>query len=190
MGIDAYIANIQEWLDNATEEDVETGLAWYDEAYNFCHAKAKEYNIDPVAVATVVAILSPQKKWEQNLEEASAMLEETFNGVKPSKGYFASGKALQECRDALLNGFRIPALRLKTSSFVDNIVDKTSMMVTIDRHAIKVANNDLTAAEISITAKRYREASAAYVVVAAMKGIKPYQVQAITWVAYKRVVGR
>lgn len=83
MSIDVYAANIREWLDNATEDDVEAGLVWYDEAYKFCVSRAAKYGIDPVAVATVVAILSPQKKWEQNLEEADAMLEEVYNKVVP-----------------------------------------------------------------------------------------------------------
>jgi len=185
-----YVANIQKWLDEAIESDYEQGLSWYADARAFAAKKAIQYGIKPIQVATLISILSPQKKWEQNLEEVSAFLEEFYNGVKPAKSYFASQKSLDECTAALRDGWVIPAHRSKTFAFADNIANENSSHVTVDRHAIKVANDDLTAKEISITAKRYREAEAAYNIVALEENLKPYQIQAITWVAYKRVVGR
>jgi hypothetical protein len=185
-----YAENIRKWMDEAIEDDVEQGLVWYEGARKFCYEMEHVFRVEPIKVATLVSLLSPQKKWEQNLEEVESFLNEYFHHIIPQKAYFASKKTLAECESVLAEGFEIPEHRTKTYSFADNIADENSVAVTIDRHAIKVANDDLTAQEISITAKRYREAAAAYNLVAVEQGLHAYQVQAITWVCYKRVVGR
>jgi hypothetical protein len=185
-----YAENIRKWMDEAIEEDVEEGLGWYEGARKFCFSKADEFKVAPIRVATLVSLLSPQKKWEQNLEEVESFLNEYFHQIAPQQAYFASKKTMAECESVLSEGFEIPEHRTKTYSFADNIANPYSTAVTIDRHAIKVANDDLTSQEISITAKRYREAAAAYNLVAVEEGLHAYQVQAITWVCYKRVVGR
>jgi hypothetical protein len=100
---------------------------------------------------------------------------------------------LSECGAVVDNGFQIPETRLKTFAFakcIEEANDENSDAVVIDRHAIKIAYGQMSAKPIIITEFRYREASKAYRLVAERNGLTAHQVQAITWVAYKRIVNR
>ncbi|QDP52439.1 MAG: hypothetical protein Unbinned96contig1001_56 [Prokaryotic dsDNA virus sp.] len=190
LTIRQQVNSVNKWLDMATKHDIKAGMEWYSEAQQLCATLAKQYDVSLFQVAQVVSVLSPQKKWETNKLETIALFNEVFNGVKPSFKYFASKKMLKECK-AIINGtFTIPYNRTKTYSFADNISNKESEEVTVDRHALRVAYDDKTASIDKVSVVQYREVREVYKIVANQHGLKPYQVQAITWVVYKRVVNR
>lgn len=183
---------IRKWYGMATSEQLASGATWYDEAHTFCVLQAMLYDISTIQVANLVAVLSPQKRWAQNKAEVKAMLLAWFKGIKPSFNYYASKRTLDECKTILMGTFLVPPSRLKTYAFASNIAYKDSSEVTIDRHAIQVARDDMNIWDAShkILPRQYKAAAQAYTQVAASLGIKAYQLQAICWVTYKSVVGR
>ena len=177
---------IEHWLGLATGEELEQGLSWYFDAQCFCSVIAQELNFKAAAVAQTVAILSPQIDWETN--KANAVLIAT--SMNPSIKIFATRAQKEKALAALAGEYTLGESSRKTYSFADNIANPDSTRVTVDRHATKVALNDRTADQVRITTRMYRDIEKAYQLVAEKRGLMPYQVQAIAWVTYKRVVGR
>ncbi len=190
LSVRQQVNRINKWMKLATNLDIVGGLGWYSEAQKLCSELSIQYNVSLIQVAQVVSALSPQKKWDTNKLETIALFNEVFNGVKPSFLYFATKRQLEECKQIILGNFLIPAKRIKTFSFADNIANVDSSEVTIDMHALRVAYDDQTANIKKVTPVQYRLAREAYNIVAKQHGLKPYQVQAITWVTYKRAVNR
>lgn|GEM_PF-6981581 len=170
---------VQKWLSMATAADITDGMQWYSEAHRWASSLG-----DVATIAQITSILSAQCDWQGNKKNVINFLA----GEKAS--IFASGRQLAECTEAL-TGWNIPAGRAKTFRFAATIADPSrSDIVVIDRHAIKIAFNQLDSKEICITAKRYRDAEQAYKNVAQQNGLIGNQVQAITWTTYKRIVNR
>jgi hypothetical protein len=181
---------ILKWYHVATKQQVIEGIGWYSEAHSLAVQLSSEYHVSVLQAAQIISVLSPQKKWEQNKREAVALFNEHFNGIIPAFGYFASARTIDECHRIMSGEWMIAMSRLKTYSFADNIAYLDSTEVTIDRHALRVAYDDTSAAIDKVTKVQYLAARQAYRMVAASLGIKAYQLQAITWVTYKFTVNR
>ena len=175
------VRNIETVLAAAQPKEVEYGLIWYQDAHKYARFLG-----DPNKTSQVLSILSAQVDWTTN----------QVNALKLIKGgesvrIFASKKQKREAYAASKGTFRIPKTALKTYAFAATIANPDTFEgVVIDRHAIAIAFGYLKASEVSVTASRYRKLSEAYTIVAKRHGLKPHQVQAITWVTYKRIVGR
>ena len=190
LTIRQQVNRINKYMAKASASEIKQGLNWYSEAHSLCVELSERYAVSLLQVAQVISVLSPQKKWETNKLEVVALFNEVFNGVKPSFRYFATKQMIEECKAIIRGEFSIPQKRTKTYSFADNISDKESKEVTIDRHALRVAYDDKSAKLDKVSAKQYREAREAYRIVAEQHGLKAFEVQAITWVVYKRIVNR
>ena len=190
LTIRQQVNRVNKWMDESTSKDIEQGLNWYNEARMLCNQLATKYSVTVVQVAQVISVLSPQKQWHTNKLETIAMFEEVLEGIKPNFGYFATKSTIEECKLIIMGKFLIPSKRIKTYSFADNIANSGSEEVTIDRHALRVAYDDKSAKIDKVSPKQYREAREAYRRVALGHGLNAYQVQAITWVTYKRIVNR
>ena len=181
---------IEKYMKQVTSYEYKQGLNWYNDARLLCEKLSTRYDVTVYQVAQVISVLSPQKKWDTNKLEVEALFLEVFEGIKPSFGFFATKKQLIECKEIINGKFTIPPKRIKTWSFADNIAYSESEQVTIDRHALRVVYDDKTAKIDKVTLTQYKEAREAYRKIAIKYGLKAYQVQAITWCAYKRIVNR
>lgn len=190
LTIRQQVNRIEKYMNQATSLEYKQGLNWYNDARLLCEKLSTQYNVTVYQVAQVISVLSPQKKWETNKLEVEALFLEVFEGIKPSFGFFATKKQLAECKEIIQGKFSIPPKRTKTWSFADNIAYTDSEQVTIDRHALRVAYDDKSAKIDKVTPVQYREAREAYRKIAIKYGLKAYQVQAITWCVYKRIVNR
>lgn len=181
---------IKKYMTAATPLEIKQGLDWYNEARSLCVELSNTYETSVQQSAQVISVLSPQKKWGANKLEVRALYNEVFNGIEPDFKYFATKQMMEECKAIISGEFSIPSKRTKTFSFADNIADKDSKEVTVDRHALRVAYDDKSAKIDKVSPKQYREAREAYRIVADSLGLKGFEVQAITWVVYKRIVNR
>ena len=181
---------IRKWYDLATPYQIADGLTWYSAANMLANTLAVQYGVSTMQAAQVIAVLSPQVSWPQNKRSTLAIFNWHFNGELPEHGIYATKKSISECHAIMAGRWALPAKRLKTSSFADNIANIDSDAVTIDRHALRVAYDDTSAAITVVSPKQYREAARAYYMVADGLGIKAYQLQAIVWVTYKAKVNR
>lgn len=180
------VRNITTCLRSAKSAEYQHGLQWYLDAHTWASGIAEQYGTTTANVAQITSLLSPQIDWSTNMKNVGLILEHGET-VK----IFASAKQKARCMQVLDGTFSIPESAQKTFAFADCIArPRTSQHVVIDRHAIKIALGVLGKTPLPMTSARFRKAAQAYVAVADEFGIMPHQVQAITWVTYKRVVNR
>lgn len=175
------------------------GGNWYKEANEYAEHLNKLFNIDSkVKICGIISALSPACTWERNKIDAHNFLAlskfgndniltgnySTYkNNVRKAIEIFNLENPNKDKIGKILKG----KTGLKTESFFYNIYDLDSENVTIDRHAIKVANNFYKGGGVSITEKQYRLCESAYKKVSKKYDLKPHQLQAIVWITYRRL---
>lgn len=171
-----YRDNILATYHRATEEQRLTGKSWYPDA----HALALEIaNGDAVKGAGVIAALSANKSWAEN--------------VKLSRRAFAEGEPSGHTSANLVKAWRIMhddspwdvlPMEAKTGQFFRCILNPADPdAVVIDRHAHDVAvGRTFGDQDRGLGAKgRYNALAEAYRDAARRLGILPQELQAITW---------
>lgn len=181
--------NILAIYEQATEAEKAAGIAWYKEARSFCRKQAQEYGVSLEVVVAVISALSPRNKWEQNLKDAVTVLEAVRQGKGPDDVKVSTfGKNKVKAFNIVLN--HKPSLvkaSSKTAAFFDNIRYENSKEVTVDVHAFGIYMG-VKIPVTGLTPKKYAEIAEAYRQVAEQAKLLPYQIQAITWVTWKRLV--
>lgn len=189
------VRNILKTYRQATAQEVHHGVTWYNDAHSQAQALADEHQVPLRIVVGVIAALSPNNKWERNITNASDMIAAFLRGddvsvCKPSTYLKMRDKAwsiLEQMPDdddavvAILNGQKIV-------SFFHNIMGHDNC--TIDGHAFNIAMGKrigLTEPEVTVTKGMYQELQAAYRRAGKRVGLKAFEIQAITWVAWKRI---
>lgn len=175
--------NILAVLDEATTDELDAGTRWYVEAHDLA------CELDPNNVrraAGIIAVLSPQVSWTRN-----AIMAREVYATGTTRGL---GASVSKAR-AIFNGADPDDVvsGQKVSAFYANIADPVnSPAVTVDRHAYDVARGrrgtDADRAELSLP-RVYGAFVAAYERAAHASGLTPLQVQAATWVAWRRIHG-
>lgn len=196
--LETAVKNIQAVLDAATSEERRSGPDWYEVARQQCEAMAVEHNLPLATVVAVVAALSPNNKWQRNVADAATLIKAYLGGhdilsVKVCTYHTMRAKAWDILASrAVTNEELIKQLNgRKIVSFFRNIMgDRAS--VTIDGHARNIAYAErlsLTGSKFTIGVREYRLLSEAYSEVGIVNGLKAYEVQAITWMAWRRMHG-
>ena len=194
------IKNIINIYNLATPEEIKHGVTWYKKAYIESKKLALKYDIPIHIVIGVIAGLSPNNKWDRNIENADTMINafingnaiesfkvSTYNKMKEKAWLILETMPNYDETITILNGKKIV-------SFYKNINgDETE--ITIDGHARNIFYNDrqgLTTPKTNITKLEYAKIQNAYL--KASKKIKvngsvlkAYELQAITWLAWKRI---
>ena len=199
--------NIVAVFDLAAQGEVIDGMDWYDRAGNVAGHLSNLYNVTPAAAAGVIAALSPNNRWERNTIDAENIIrvyaiagaEEAMN-VKVCTYGKMKDKAIQILEsptmahhEDILNGRKITA-------FYQCIIGCQDA-VCIDGHAYSIWFGDrLTMKNVpNIGKKLYAEIVSDYVEAAEIlreagslnrfANLTAYEVQAITWVTWRRLHG-
>lgn len=189
-----YHKHILDIYGQALPDEIDHGMRWYQEAKALCQKIADDTELPLRVVVGVAAALSPTNEWGQNIKDARLFCETFVSG-----GYFEDVKAstykkmwqkawtiLQsvpttddEVR-SILNGPKI-------TDFFSCIMGEN--VCVIDGHAWCIANADRRVLqEVPNIGKKARlELQQAYAKAAKKVGITAYQMQAITWVTWKRI---
>ena len=190
-----HVRNILKVYRMATDDDVRDGIEWYARALREAQHISQRLGLPVSTVVGVMAALSPNNRWERNKVDAfnlcSAYVNElTMDDIKVSTYHNMKAKAWSILEDHLSDDGDILA-RLngqKIRSFYSNIMGLDE--VTVDGHALNIARGyrvGLTDDATNIGVKLYRDLQAAYVRAAKRAGVKPHEMQAITWTVWKRV---
>ena len=197
--------NIIAVYDLATTGERQEGIEWYNRANRVAAAIASEHGISLETAAGVIAALSPNNRWERNIVDAENVIraytvggaEEAAN-VKVCTYGKMRDKAIQILEatsiihhDDILNGRKITA-------FYRCIIGDQEA-VCIDGHAYSIWFGDrLTMKQVpNIGKKLYAEIVSDYVEAAWFlsgngengQSVSAYEVQAITWCAWRRLHG-
>ena len=192
-----HVRNILKVYRRATSEDVANGLEWYDRAKRYASIISNLSGVNLNTVVGVMAALSPNNRWERNVKDTERMVwawvkGEDLSDFKVSCYNTMKAKAWSILEDDLTDDTDI-LTRLngqKIRSFYSNIRGLDE--VTIDGHAYNIAlgiRQGLTSDKTNMGKKLYREMQSAYVKAAKRVGVKPHELQAITWTTWKREHG-
>lgn len=174
--------NIIACLDRATPAEFEDGMTWYPRAHEF----ARDLDSDVWRASGVIAALSAQKEWKLNMRIAARAYQTGIvtgnTGVQNNKAQrILDGNYSPDDILSILNGD-------KTRQFAKAIaLNGDSDIAVIDRHA-----HDIAMARVfdnrarSIGKILYRTMAEAYYQASIEAGISVAQIQAITWVTWKR----
>lgn len=169
-------------LDSATESQYTRGLRWYDEANAECYALSSRLGIPFTRFAGLVSALSPQMRWEDNINAAFGTV--TDPDYRPPTYGINVKKAERilkgEPVEQVLNG-------PKTIAFYRCILDPwSSESVAIDRHQIRLLYPLREDKERQrILNVLYAELEEVHREVAGGEGMRPHEVQAITWLVQR-----
>lgn len=165
------------WYSKATQDQLNRGLHWYDEAKRQCEILAMYYGIPTNVAAAIVAILSPACQWERNLRDAAQLLSRREKAVVTTyRRNKEKALKLLECGDlSLVSGNKVSAF------FANLMGDHT--VVTVDRWAAKAVGID--GHKVSTNGALYRRIANAYKEAAQRVGISPAQFQAIVWLVIR-----
>jgi hypothetical protein len=170
----------------ATPEETEQGKAWYFDAKKQLKESLPKNSCIHLA-AKITAVLSPACPWERNLHEAISLL----NADKPEEITVSTyGQNKAKALRILRGEEDLENKSKKTFSFYHNIaMPETSRLVTIDRHAFKALQGIREGGGVSVTSKQYGIAQEYYQILADLVDLKPHELQAITWLTFKRLKG-
>lgn len=186
----------------ATSGERVEGMEWYNRANRVAATIASEHGISLETAAGVIAALSPNNRWERNIVDAENVIrafsiggaEEAENVRVCTYGKMRT-KAIQILEAtsivdhaSILNGRKITA-------FYECIIGRTDA-VCIDGHAYSIWFGDrLTMKQVpNIGKKLYAEIVSDYVQAARIlsangTSVTAFEVQAITWCAWRRLHG-
>lgn len=198
---EAAVRNILAVFDQATDAEVSQGIAWYATARRECKVLAVRHNVSLDVAVGVVAALSPNNRWERNLGNADALLAAYMAGdhvesVSVSTYHAMRAKAwsvldttmgrTQDSRELIRSVLKGP----KIVCFFANILGENTC--TIDGHARNIAYGErlsLSGSKFTIGKAEYKKLQECYEDAGVCVGLKAYEVQAITWVTWRRVHG-
>jgi hypothetical protein len=199
----ANTRHIAAMLAMASQTDLADGIEWYDRAKRLAHRLANQYGCTFEQAVGVIAALSPNNRWARNCTDAEAMIQAWAVGVNPESVRVCTYGAMRtkaaqilalaspdrETIAKILNGRKITAFFLSIAGVHD--------AVCVDGHAyaVWVGQRITTTNTPSLGVKLYSEIARAYVLVAKRshalcgESLTPAQVQAVTWVTYRRLIG-
>lgn len=178
-------ANILAIYEAANEEELREGMSWYANA----HADCLEISGNLKLAAGIVAAVSPGLRWEKNIEAARRIIDGT-----PLSGLGRIWGANKEKAMDILEG-KDPEKVLggnKVRAFYRLIVQPWNKEeVCVDGHAYCIwLGKKLPTDEIpQISNHTYACIWGDYVTVAGALGILPHQLQAVTWLTWRRIHG-
>ena len=186
--------NLMSILDRTPDAVVLEGKDWYRQANIFVQDLADKYKLSLYQTAAVVACLSPAVKWETNLKDAQRLIDTFYHrGYIGAKAITVSTYGAQKMKaiEVLTNRLRLsPKTGPKTYNFAHNIHDPFDPnFVTIDRHAWNILEGAMNSGSVALTTKKYNLAVDVYKVAAKSTGFLPNQIQAITWIQYRKEKG-
>ena len=202
----AVTRNIAGMLQLASQTDILSGLDWYKRAHKLGVRLIHAYDGLTLGQAVgVIAALSPNNKWTRNCVDAEAMIKAWHVGAdpmgvkvctfNPNKAKAAAILALTaddletDTIAEILNGRKVVA-------FYRSIMgDPDAVCVDGHAYAVWIGERIPTTQTPSIGVKLYADITRAYQLVAKRSyelcgtTLTPTQVQAVTWVTYRRLLG-
>jgi hypothetical protein len=204
----AMTRHISGMLQLANQGDILAGVEWYNRAHKLGVRLIHAYDGLTLGQAVgVIAALSPNNKWTRNCVDAEAMVKAWHYGAdpmgvkvctfNPNKAKAAAILALSDAEtqgDAdliaeILNGRKV------TAFYRSILGDPDAVCVDGHAYSVWIGERVPTTQTPSIGVKLYADIARAYQLVAKRSfnlcgvTLSPTQVQAVTWVTYRRLLG-
>lgn len=172
---------------DATDEELAYGLTWYGQAHALACELAETHGVSVDQVAGVIAALSPQTSWDQNIIRARQLL--------TTGSTYGLGLGIRKAISILAGSAPGDVLGgPKTLAFWSNIADpENSQAVTIDRHAYDAALGYVADERERKSLDRkgeYERIADIYRSAARSLGVAPHVAQAVVWAVWRNRYGR
>lgn len=202
----AETRHIVAMLAQATPQDITDGQTWYRRAETFAARHTASGLISFCQAAGVLAALSPNNRWNRNCSDATALIQAHLRGddletVKvctfgPNKAKAVQILSLSNPTQETISRILLGKQGRKVEAFFLSITGRHDA-VCVDGHAYAIWKGQRipTTKTPSIGAKLYETIARAYCIVSARSAqicghqLTPAQVQAVTWVTYRRLLG-
>lgn len=180
----SHVNNILRVFHQATADDIHHGLTWYGTARD----EAREMHDNLSLSAGVIAALSPGMRWEFNILAAHALIAgESIDGYAV-RWYANVRKAKRIIKgESPFDVLRGPKVRAFYQCIM-NPLDREP--VCIDSHAYSIwLGHRIVSADVPLLTrhKRYETIADHYREAAHVVSSVPSQMQAITWVTWRRI---
>jgi hypothetical protein len=195
-----YVRNIKKIFKLASPEEVRDGIIWYAEAQAAAKRLALTHGVPLRIVVGVIAALSPNNRWERNVWDADNLLGVYLGGGSPEEVKVSCYNAMKAKAWGLLDAMPSSDAEVmlilngqKITSFFCNIMGHDTC--TIDGHALNIARGErvgLTSAKTNVGKRLYADLQGAYdragkSVRVNGRPLKAFEMQAITWVVWRRI---
>lgn len=175
--------------ERTTDTERAAGIAWYRRANDVVHALATDYGVDVPTVARVIAVLSPNNRWQSNLLGAETALRFHGLGYAPQSAFGRCGTYNVNVTKAwrIMDGDPSALSGPKVTAFAANLMGDTDYL-TLDSWAVRIAIGWTRARNFRDgsgvqSPGRYRSAiDRGYRMAAARVGLPVAHLQAILWV--------
>lgn len=191
-----YVDNILAVYSQAEPDELFHGMVWYETAKRSAQDIADKCQLPLHVVVGVISALSPTNKWDRNLVDAELFCQTFVDGGYIEEVSACTYKTMWE------KAWRILQEMPEDCQTVANILNGPKITdffwcimgfdtCVIDGHAWCIANADRrTMQEVPSIGKKLRmELQEAYTVAGHKHGMTAYQMQAVTWVAWRRIHG-
>lgn len=175
-------ANVLAVYTRATADEITNGTNWYQTAHDIATLIAPTVE----AGAGVIAALSPMMGWDRNVMLATKAFADGHASGALSRNVAKADAIMAGAAPLDVLGGK------KVRSFYSNILDPAGTHVTIDRHAFDIVAGRVTTDKEKGTLSNkgvYEAHEAAYVEAGEILGLTGSQMQAITWVTWRREKG-
>lgn len=174
---DNMVMRLKAHFNSATERDIQQGETWYDDAREIADALAIGTGYSVEQTASVIAVLSPNVAWKENVEAALLAVEGHFNGV-PHNRWRGAGYGENKIKaSAILDGDLTRLRGPKVTNFARGILGDTEAC-TIDIWMLRSIGCD---DKMNVTPKRWLAINAAIREAATDCGYDVRTFQAIVW---------
>lgn len=190
------VKNILAVYFTATAQEIEHGMEWYNIAHKIARRISKGTGVDVDTVAGVISALSPSNRWERNVQDTESLIQAHQAGLNQFEVKVSTYGQNKKKAWGLLDGDD-PHKAFggksgwKTEAFFKLIADPTEDYVVIDGHATNIWEGDYVALKdaTKLNKTTYFKVVEDYRIAAALIGVYPHQMQAITWLAWRRMNG-
>lgn len=197
----ANTRHIAGMLQLASIADIAEGKHWYQRAYDLAVQLIHAYQPLTLGQAIgVIAALSPNNKWHRNCQDAERLIKAwhvgadlmsvkvcTFNNNK-QKAIAILESPDSEAIESILNGRKVVAFYRSISGYKDAVcVDGHAYAVFIGERIPTTKTPKLSAGLYDAIARSYILVSERSVELCGHQ-LTPAQVQAVTWVTYRRLI--
>lgn len=172
---------------SADASELAYGLTWYEDASSTASALAAEHGLTLDQVAGIIAALSPQTAWPQNLDKARELIS--------TGDTYGFGRARSKARRILAGESPDDVLAgPKERAFYETIAAPArATSVVIDRHAydavIGAIGTDRSRKQLERKGA-YDAVSDVYRDAARLLGLRPHVVQGVVWAVWRNRYGR
>ena len=178
--------NINMILFQATDEERAKGERWYANAGFIASGMGAEYGYTKAQACGIIAALSPRTEWHQNLLIAERFMRGEECIRQTGNNLEKAARIAEESEPEVIAAILFGRGGRKVEAFYYNLTGDHTY-VTIDRHAFDLA---LQSDEWkTLTPSRHSALVMAYTAVAEANHLQVCQVQAITWLTWRRMKG-